>query len=135
MENDEGLFGKPIEWRYTMKSPRLAVFDARLIFFVALLFLHLRLWTALLLVIGILMFWAMELYGYRFSSSIRGLRARFAGPVRPARPMSSYRHAIDFGFEGHPNLDARGIRQLPVPGSAKAKKGAASSLPSPSPAE
>lgn len=135
MEGNDGLFGKPIEWRYTMKNPRLAIFDARLIFFVALLFLHLRVWTALLLVIGILLFWGMERYGYRFSSSIRGVRARLAGPVRPARTMSRYRHAVDFGFEGHPTLEARGIRQMPVPAPEKAGRGAAAPLPSPSPAE
>ena len=135
MEGNDGLFGKPIEWRYTMKNPRLAIFDARLIFFVVLLFLHLRVWTALFLAIGILLFWGMERYGYRFSSSIRGVRARLAGPVRPARPMSRYRHSIDFGFEGHPNLGARGIRQLPALAPAKAGKSFIAPLPSPSPAE
>ncbi|MBB4000098.1 IcmT/TraK family protein [Aureimonas pseudogalii] len=135
MEKDDGLFGKPIEWRYTMKNPRLAIFDARLIFFVVLLFLHLRVWTALLLFIGILLFWAMERYGYRFSSSIRGIRARLAGPIRPARPLSRYRHAIDFGFEDHPILGDRGTRKLPQPAPVKVKKGAEAPLPSPSPAE
>ncbi len=78
MDEHNGVFGKPIEWRFTIKNPRFAVFDARLIFFVALVFLHMRVWTAILLVIGVLLFWAMELYGYRFSSSIRGIRARLA---------------------------------------------------------
>lgn len=135
MDKDDGIFGTPIEWRYTMRNPRLAIFDARLVFFVALLFLHARLWTALLLFIGVAAFWGMELYGYRFSSSIRGIRARLAGPIRPARPRSQYRAAVDFGFEGHPLIGRAGQRTLPVAKPAgKAAKGKAP-LPSPLSAE
>ncbi|MEC5291945.1 IcmT/TraK family protein [Aurantimonas sp. C2-6-R+9] len=85
-----------------MKTPRLLIFDARVIVFVALLVFHLRVWTALLLVAGLMVFWLIERAGLRFPSALRALRSRIAGRQRPARAAHLYRSTIDFGFEGHP---------------------------------
>lgn len=93
------IFGQPILWRDTARTPRLAIFDARLVFFLFLLALHLRLWTLILLVLAIIAFWAIERYGYVLPNALRAIRSAFAGHRRPAHAGHRYRVAVDYGFE------------------------------------
>ena len=113
------MFGEPIVWRDTMRAPRLLIFDARLIFCCALLIVHLRVWTVLILVVGIIVFWLIERAGLRFPSALRALRSRFAGAARPATPRNLYRGSITTAFEGHPLLPAQ--RQRPISAAKDAK--------------
>ncbi len=75
------------------------IFDARLVFFFLLLAVHLAVWTAVLLLAAMLVFWLVERAGYRFPSALRTIRATFAGHRRPAFYQRRYREAVDYGFE------------------------------------
>jgi hypothetical protein len=97
--NDDSIFGKPILWRDTAKTPRLVIFDARLVFFFFLLALHLRVWTFFTLIVAILAFWAVERYGYALPNALRAIRNAIAGARRPAQPGYRYRTGVDYGFE------------------------------------
>ncbi|WP_210346935.1 IcmT/TraK family protein [Aminobacter sp. SR38] len=99
-ENEDGnRFKKKVHWRDSMREPRLMIFDARLVFFFLLLAVHLALWTAILLLAAMLVFWLVERAGYRFPSALRTIRATFAGQRRPAFYQRRYREAVDYGFE------------------------------------
>lgn len=99
-EHDDGnRFKKRIHWRDTMREPRLVIFDARVVFFFLILAVHLRVWTAILLVSAMLVFWLVERAGYRFPSAMRAIRSTFAGTHRPAFYQHNYREAVDYGYE------------------------------------
>ena len=104
MDDRPNIFGAPVLWRYTMRSPRLTMFDARLVFFAGLPILHFRIWTVLLFVVALVVFWLIERAGYRLPSALRALRSSLAGSARPAMPRSFYRPAVTTAFEGHPLL-------------------------------
>lgn len=109
-ETDDGnRFKKRIHWRDSMREPRLMIFDARLVFSFLLLAVHLAVWTALLLLSAIGVFWPVERAGYRLPSALRIVRATFAGVRRPAFYQRRYREAVDYGFE---------YRRTPLPSSA-----------------
>ncbi|ASY61414.1 IcmT/TraK family protein [Sinorhizobium sp. CCBAU 05631] len=109
-ETDDGnRFKKRIHWRDSMREPRLMIFDARLVFFFLLLAVHLAVWTALLLLAAIGVFWLVERAGYRLPSALRTIRATFAGVRRPAFYQRRYREAVDYGFE---------YRRTPLPSFA-----------------
>ena len=122
MNESHNIYGEPILWRDTMRSPRLAIFDARLIFFCFLPVLHFRVWTVTLLVFGVLTFWGIERAGLRFPSALRALRSRLAGATRPARPRAQYRSEISYAFEGHPLLPDRVWSPVKRPAPAKEKQ-------------
>lgn len=110
-EHDDGnRFKKRIHWRDTMREPRLVIFDARVVFFFLILAVHLRVWTAILLVSAMLVFWLVERAGYRFPSAMRAIRSTFAGTHRPAFYQRNYREAVDYGFE---------FRKMPAPAPVK----------------
>ena len=121
MAEQGSMFGEPIVWRDTIRSPRLLVFDARLIFFCALIVFHLRIWTVVALLVGVMVFWLIERAGLRFPSALRALRSRLAGATRPAMPRSLYRSAITTAFEGHPLLPAQRHR-VAAPTKVKREK-------------
>ena len=116
---EASMFGEPIVWRDTMRAPRLLIFDARLIFCCALLIIHLRIWTVMLLVVGIIVFWLIERAGLRFPSALRALRSTIAGAARPAMSRKLYRGSITTAFEGHPLLGAQRKRRGLVENDAK----------------
>lgn len=92
-------FKQRIMWRDTMREPRLLIFDARVVFFILLLAVHLAVWTAVLLIAAALTFWGVERVGYRYPSALRAIRSTFAGAIRPAFYQRQYRTAVDYGFE------------------------------------
>ncbi|WP_320109284.1 IcmT/TraK family protein [Brucella sp. JSBI001] len=96
---DGNRFKRKVHWRDSMREPRLMIFDARLVFFFLLLAVHLAVWTAVLLLAAMLVFWLVERAGYRFPSALRTIRATFAGHRRPAFYQRRYREAVDYGFE------------------------------------
>lgn len=98
-ESSFNIYGTPVYWRETVRTPRLLIFDARLIFFFLLLILHLRLWTFIALVLACCGFWLIERYGYAFPNALRAIRSLIAGRQRPALPGYRYRSMIDYGFE------------------------------------
>ncbi|WEX91553.1 IcmT/TraK family protein (plasmid) [Sinorhizobium garamanticum] len=105
-EADEGnRFKKRNHWRESMRGPRLMIFDARLVFFFLLLTVHLAVWTALLLLAAIGVFWLAERAGYRLPGALRTVRATIAGVRRPA-----FYQRRAFGMESQPIIHC--IRKL-----------------------
>jgi intracellular multiplication protein IcmT len=84
-------------WRNTMKTVRFFMFDARAGFFVALLLVHARLWTLLLLLIVFAFFSILERRGLSFPSAIRAIRLWITGPKRPGWIWTRRRKLIDTG--------------------------------------
>ena len=137
MGHGGSIYGEPIVWRDTIRSPRLLIFDARLIFCCALLIVHLRVWTALILLVGIVIFWLIERAGLRFPSALRALRSKIAGAARPAMPGSLYRGSITTAFENHPLLSAQRRRKASMKKDTAVKsrkvRGSDSGSPAPEP--
>jgi hypothetical protein len=93
------IYGRPCFWRETMRPARVLVFDARLMIFVLLFMLHLRLWTLFALILAAVAFYSIERRGLSFQAVGRLLRSYLAGPDRPARRSARRRPLIDYGFE------------------------------------
>ncbi len=98
-ESEPNIYKTRILWRDTMREPRMVLFDARIVFFFLLLAAHLAVWTFVLLLAAIVVFWFVERAGFRFPSALRVVRSTFAGVRRPAVYQRYYRRAIDYGFE------------------------------------
>lgn len=97
--SDSSIYGRSCFWRETMRPGRVLVFDARLMAFVLLFLLHLRVWTLLVLLAAAVGFFAIERRGLSFSAVLRQVRSFFAGPERPARRGGRRRPLMDYGFE------------------------------------
>jgi len=95
---DNAIFGKNCRWRETMQIPRVGIFDFRIIPMVFILFLHLRVWTILLVIVSAMFFYIIEYYRLPFPSALRFFRSWLAGPFRPGRPMGRLRMPINYGF-------------------------------------
>src|SRR5690606_30971110 len=87
-------------WRVTMLPARMAVFDARMVFFVALFLLHIRLWTFGVLVFACLVFFILEQRGLSLPAAGRLVRSLLAGSRRPAVFPGQRRSRISYAFEG-----------------------------------
>lgn len=84
-------------WRNTMKTVRFFNIDARASFFFALVLVHARVWTFVLMVGIMAFFWLLERKGLSFSSSLRAMRFWLVGPVRPAWIWTRRRKLTDTG--------------------------------------
>ena len=84
-------------WRNTMKTVRFFNFDARAGFFVILVLVHARLWTAGLMMLILLFFWLLERRGLSFAAALRAIRVWLIGPNRPAWIWTRRRKLTDTG--------------------------------------
>ncbi|HUY69267.1 MAG TPA: IcmT/TraK family protein [Alphaproteobacteria bacterium] len=85
-----------IHWRNTQKPPRFFVLDARAFLAILLFLVHARLWTFILALIIMAVFWFFERRGLTFESSLRALRAWVVGVHRPANRRRAIRRWTDF---------------------------------------
>jgi len=84
-------------WRNTMKTVRFFIFDARAGFFVVLVLVHARLWT-LMLAIGVMtVFYLLERKSLSFPAALRSARVWIIGSRRPAWIYSRRRKLQDTG--------------------------------------
>jgi len=84
-------------WRNTMKPVRFFHFDARAGFFVILVLIHARLWTLILMLVVLALFWILERKGLQFPSAMRAIRSWICGPLRPAWMFRTRQHLRDTG--------------------------------------
>ena len=84
-------------WRNSMRSARFFMFDARSAVGICLVLVHIRLWTLMLALIIIMIFWLAERAGYEFNAVLRRVRLAIIGPKRPATAFSSSRRLKDYG--------------------------------------
>jgi len=83
MSKEEQEEGQTWHWRNTMKTVRFFQFDARAGLFVALLLVHFRIWTLILLVGVLGVFYILERKGLSFPAALRALRVWLIGTKRP----------------------------------------------------
>ncbi|MBV8548096.1 MAG: IcmT/TraK family protein [Alphaproteobacteria bacterium] len=86
-----------IHWRNSQKPIRFFMLDARSFLSVVLFLFHARLWTLVLALIVMLVFWVMEQRGLTFESSLRAIRCWLLGRNRPANSRLAVRRWTDFG--------------------------------------
>lgn len=84
-------------WRNTQKPARFFALDARAVSALLLFMIHARLWTFILAVVVMFVFWFLERHGLTFEASLRALRCWFLGRRRPANRRRAFRRWIDYG--------------------------------------
>lgn len=80
-----------------MKPVRFFQFDARAGIFVVLVLVHARVWTFVLLVSVMVVFWILERKGLSFMAALRSLRLWLVGKYRPAWAYTRRRKMLDSG--------------------------------------
>ena len=86
-----------IHWRNTQKPARFFAVDARAFSAIFLFLIHARLWTFILAIIVMFIFWAFERRGLTFEASLRAVRCWLLGRRRPATLAMRQRYWTDFG--------------------------------------
>lgn len=84
-------------WRNTQKPARFFVLDARVFAAIFLFLVHARLWTFILALIVMLVFWIFERFGLTFESALRAFRRWILGYRRPANQRRAIRRWTDYG--------------------------------------
>ncbi|MDP9127430.1 MAG: IcmT/TraK family protein [Pseudomonadota bacterium] len=86
-----------IHWRNTQKPARFYILDARSFAALFLFLIHARLWTFILAILTMIVFWLLEQRGLTFEASLRGIRSWIFGQRRPSNSRRAIRHWIDYG--------------------------------------
>lgn len=86
-----------LHWRNTQKPARFFALDARSFAAILLFLVHARLWTFVVAVFIMLVFWIFERRGLTFEAALRAMRAWIVGRNRPAVLGKQRRNWIDFG--------------------------------------
>lgn len=95
-EHITNIYRTPVYWRSTMTYPRFGPVDARLVFFIILFAVHIKLWTAILLCIAFAVFAIATNLGYSMIGLFRAIRSAVAGPNRPAIARSRLRQFVNY---------------------------------------
>lgn len=96
---NEDIFGAPVEWKETMRTPSFFGLDGHVVSALPLFLIHMRWWTLGVLILTFVFFMLLRIFRYRPSSAIRLIRSACAGSNRPARHYSKARRAVDYSFE------------------------------------
>lgn len=83
-------------WRYTFKPARFFMLDARVSVAILLFLLHIRVWTLLIVLAVIAVFYWVERFGYNFPSALRAARLYFSGRIRNTAPANKIRDSVDY---------------------------------------
>ncbi len=84
-------------WRNTQKPVRFFMLDARVFLGVMLFLVHARLWTLILVILMMFVFWLLERRGLTFDAALRAFRCWILGTNRPAVHGDGKRNWVDFG--------------------------------------
>jgi intracellular multiplication protein IcmT len=84
-------------WRNSQKPARFFMLDARAFGAIFFFLVHARVWTFILAILVMLIFWIFERRGLTFEAALRALRAWILGRRRPATLNSERRSWTDFG--------------------------------------
>ena len=87
---------KAIQWRDSMRSPKLWVVDLRLFVLLLVWVFWPRVWTLVPVLCAMGFLVVVGHKGYRPGAALRALRRRVAGPVRAWAPRR-YRRTVDYG--------------------------------------
>ncbi|MFA5040577.1 MAG: IcmT/TraK family protein [Bdellovibrionales bacterium] len=86
-----------LHWRNSQKPARFFALDARAFTAIFIFLVHARLWTFVLALAVMVVFWIFERRGLTFEAALRAGRAWIVGRNRPATLGTHKRHWIDFG--------------------------------------
>ncbi len=86
-----------LHWRNTQKPARFFSLDARAFTAIFLFLVHAKLWTFVLAITTMIVFWIFERRGLTFEAALRSMRSWILGRRRPATLRGRRRHWIDFG--------------------------------------
>ena len=86
-----------LHWRNTQKPARFFFLDARSFVAVTIFLAHARLWTFVLALTIMMVFWLMERRGLTFESALRAMRRWTLGIKRPANHRRAIRRYTDYG--------------------------------------
>lgn len=84
-------------WRNSMKTVRFFAFDAKAAGPFMLFIMHIRLWTFLLFIFSLFLFWTLEKRGLSFGSALRAFRIWLIGAKRPAVVFTKKQRMKDTG--------------------------------------
>ena len=79
-------FSPSSHWRDSARSARFFVVDARAAFPIFLFLMHIRYWTAALVILSAVFFGVLEHYGFTVPVFLRWLRNFLAGSVKSSTP-------------------------------------------------
>jgi intracellular multiplication protein IcmT len=86
-----------VHWRNTQKPARFFFLDARAFLAILLFLVHARLWTFVLVLVIMIVFWLLERQGLTFDAALRAFRCWFLGSNRPANSRRARRRWTDYG--------------------------------------
>lgn len=81
-----GSFSETAHWRDSARSARFFIVDARAAFPVFFFLMHIKVWTALLVLVSVVFFSILEHYGFTVPVFLRWIRCFFSGPVKSSQP-------------------------------------------------
>ena len=81
-----GTFSKAAHWRDSARSARFFLVDARAAFPVFLFLIHIRMWTAMVVIVSAIFFGIIEHFGFTVPVFFRWLRTCLAGDVKLSKP-------------------------------------------------
>jgi intracellular multiplication protein IcmT len=84
-------------WRNSQKPARFFGVDARAFSAIFFFLIHARLWTFILAILVMFLFWLFERRGLTFEAACRSFRTWFLGRYRPASLTKYKRKWTDFG--------------------------------------
>jgi intracellular multiplication protein IcmT len=73
-------------WRDSARFPKMFIFDSRAVFPVLFFFLHITLWTFIVVVIAMIFFTLLLRFGFTISIFLRWVRSTIAGRRKAAIP-------------------------------------------------
>lgn len=81
-----GTFTSDTHWRDSARSARFFMIDARAAFPIFIFLMHIRYWTATLVVVSCIFFGILEHFGFTVPVFFRWLRTFLAGPLKMSIP-------------------------------------------------
>lgn len=91
------MFNAYNHWRNTARPVKFFNVDYRAGILVFIFMMHIRLWTFILLLVGVFILWFLERRGLNMPLAMRRLRLWFIGPYRPALSKLHQRSMSDHG--------------------------------------
>ena len=79
-------FAHTAHWRDSARSARFFVVDARAAFPIFLFLMHIRIWTAVLVLVSAVFFGIIEHYGFTVPVFLRTVRSFLAGNLKSSQP-------------------------------------------------
>lgn len=81
-----GTFSQTTHWRDSARSARFFMVDARAAFPLFIFLMHIRIWTAVLVLISAVVFGIIEHYGFTVPVFLRWIRSFLAGRYKSSQP-------------------------------------------------